>query len=193
MRIEYTSVRELRPHPNNARTHSKKQIRQIAKSITQFGFCNPVLVDDANQIIAGHGRVEAAKLLGIDAVPTVRLSHLSEAERRAYVRAMGSVDFRMARRFRVAFWSPLVARAVVSRGQVRHVFGVFGPGYGDHASRRAFQSRRDGRMHSGTECLVHVEMGRFSVSYAFDFRYAMEFVVAHMGTFSSLDVSIRLP
>ena len=63
MQIEYTPVRELRPHPNNARTHSKKQIRQIAKSITQFGFCNPVLVDDAKQIIAGHGRVEAAKLL----------------------------------------------------------------------------------------------------------------------------------
>ena len=84
MKIEYTPVRELRPHPNNARTHSKKQIRQIAKSIH---FCNPVLVDDAKQIIAGHGRVEAAKLLSIDAVPTVRLSHLSEADKRAYVLA----------------------------------------------------------------------------------------------------------
>src|SRR5262245_22482137 len=87
MKIETISVRELRPHPNNARTHSKKQIRQIAKSITQFGFCNPVLVDDAKQIIAGHGRVEAAKLLGIDAVPTCQLSHLSEADKRAYVLA----------------------------------------------------------------------------------------------------------
>ena len=55
----------------------------------------------------------------------------------------------MARRFPAAFWSPLVARAVVSRGQARHVFWVFGPGYGDHASRRTFQSRRD--VHSGTE------------------------------------------
>ena len=87
MKIEYTPMRELRSHPNNARTHSMKQIRQIAKSIQQFGFCNPVLVDDAKQIIAGHGRVEAAKLLGIDAVPTVRLSHLSAAEKRAYVLA----------------------------------------------------------------------------------------------------------
>src|SRR5690348_16715127 len=87
MKIDYTSVRELRPHPNNSRTHSKKQIRQLANSIAQFGFCNPVLVDDAKQIIAGHGRVEATKLLGIDAVPTVRLSHLSEAEKRAYVLA----------------------------------------------------------------------------------------------------------
>src|SRR5947207_15946793 len=87
MKIEYTPVRELRPHPNNARTHSKKQIRQIANSIAKFGFCNPVLIDDAKQIIAGHGRVEAAKLLGIDAVPTCRLSHLSEADKRAYILA----------------------------------------------------------------------------------------------------------
>ena len=87
MKIEYTPVRELRPHPNNARTHSRKQIRQIANSIEKFGFCNPVLIDDNKQIIAGHGRVEAAKLLGIDAVPTCRLSHLSDAEKRAYVLA----------------------------------------------------------------------------------------------------------
>jgi DNA modification methylase len=87
MKIEYILVRELRPYPNNARTHSKKQVQQIANSIKKFGFCNPVLVDDAKQIIAGHGRVEAAKLLGIDAVPICRLSHLSEAEKRAYILA----------------------------------------------------------------------------------------------------------
>jgi DNA modification methylase len=87
MKIEYIAVRELRPYPNNARTHSKKQIQQIAKSIAKFGFCNPVLIDDAKQIIAGHGRVEAAKVLGIDAVPTCRLSHLSEADKRAYILA----------------------------------------------------------------------------------------------------------
>jgi DNA modification methylase len=87
MNIEYLPVRELRRHPNNARTHSRKQVKQIAKSIEKFGFCNPVLVDDAKQIIAGHGRVEAAKLLGIDAVPTCKLSHLSEAEKRAYILA----------------------------------------------------------------------------------------------------------
>ena len=87
MKIEYSLVRELRPYPNNARTHSKKQIRQIARSIEKFGFCNPVLIDDGKQIIAGHGRVEAAKLLGIDAVPTCRLSHLTEVEKRAYILA----------------------------------------------------------------------------------------------------------
>jgi DNA modification methylase len=87
MKIDTTPVRELRPYPNNARTHSKKQIRQIANSIKKFGFCNPVLIDDAMQIIAGHGRVEAAKHLGLDAVPTCRLSHLSEADKRAYILA----------------------------------------------------------------------------------------------------------
>jgi DNA modification methylase len=87
MKIENTAVRELRPHPKNARTHSRKQIKQIAKSIDKFGFCNPVLVDDANQIIAGCGRWEAGKLLGLDVVPTCRLSHLSEAEKRAYILA----------------------------------------------------------------------------------------------------------
>ena len=87
MNIEQIAVNALRPYPKNARTHSRKQVRQIAKSIERFGFCNPVLIDDDNQIIAGHGRVEAAKLLGIDKVPAVRLSHLGEDEKRAYVLA----------------------------------------------------------------------------------------------------------
>src|SRR5467141_5351820 len=87
MNVEYTLVRDLRPYAHNARSHSRKQIDQIAKSIKRFGFCNPVLIDDEKQIVAGHGRVEAAKLLGIDAVPTVRLSHLSEADKRAYILA----------------------------------------------------------------------------------------------------------
>ena len=87
MKVKITPVRELRPHPNNARTHSRKQVKQIAKSIEKFGFCNPVLVDDAKQIIAGHGRVEAAKLLRLEVVPTCLISHLSEAEKRAYILA----------------------------------------------------------------------------------------------------------
>jgi hypothetical protein len=64
MAIEPMPVASLRPHPGNARTHSKKQIRQIADSIRQFGFNNPVLIGEDGGIIAGHGRVEAAKLLG---------------------------------------------------------------------------------------------------------------------------------
>ncbi len=87
MAIEPMPVASLRPHPGNARTHSKKQIRQIADSIRRFGFTNPVLIGEDGEIIAGHGRVEAAKLLGLDSVPTVRLAHLNAAQRRAYVLA----------------------------------------------------------------------------------------------------------
>jgi DNA modification methylase len=85
--VELIAVDRLALRKANARTHSRKQVQQIADSITRFGFCNPVLIDDANQIIAGHGRVEAAKLLGLEGVPALRLAHLSEAEKRAYVMA----------------------------------------------------------------------------------------------------------
>src|SRR5262245_37947148 len=85
LQIEQTPIYALRAHRHNARTHSQRQIRQIADSIRRFGFCNPILVDDDLTILAGHGRVEAAKLLGRASVPTVRLSHLTEADKRAYV------------------------------------------------------------------------------------------------------------
>jgi DNA modification methylase len=85
--LEYVPTGSLKPYPRNARTHSKKQIKQIAKSIERFGFTNPILISEAAEIVAGHGRVEAAKLLGLAEVPVLRLSHLSEAERRAYVLA----------------------------------------------------------------------------------------------------------
>ena len=83
----HQDVASLRPYSRNARSHSRKQIKQIAASIERFGFTNPVLVSDDGEIIAGHGRVKAAKLLGFKQVPTLALSHLSEAERRAYVLA----------------------------------------------------------------------------------------------------------
>lgn len=80
-------IASLRPYSGNARTHSKRQLKQIAASIERFGFTNPVLVSDDGEIIAGHGRVEAARLLGMKRIPTLALSHLSAAERRAYVLA----------------------------------------------------------------------------------------------------------
>jgi ParB-like chromosome segregation protein Spo0J len=73
------------PNPRNARTHSAQQIQQIARSIERFGFNNPVLVDQNNRVIAGHGRVAAAKSLGHDVVPTLRIEHLSDEEKRAYI------------------------------------------------------------------------------------------------------------
>ena len=83
--INHQNVDALEPRATNPRTHSKKQIRQIADSIERFGFTNPILVDDAGGIVAGHGRIEAAKLLGVETVPTIRLEDLTEAEIRAYV------------------------------------------------------------------------------------------------------------
>jgi len=85
--IEYRSIDTLSANPHNARTHSKHQIRQIADSLETFGFTNPVLVDNKNTIVAGHGRVEAAKLLGLALVPTIRLENLSADQIRAYVLA----------------------------------------------------------------------------------------------------------
>ncbi len=85
--IEHVPVGALQPYARNTRTHSKRQIAQIARSIERFGFTNPVLVDDDLMIIAGHGRVEAAKRLGLTRVPILRLSHLGEAEKRAYILA----------------------------------------------------------------------------------------------------------
>ena len=85
--IEMRAPGRLKPFSGNARRHSRKQVQQIANSIRRFGFTNPVLVSDEGEIIAGHGRVEAAKLLGLESVPTLKLSHLSEPERRAYVLA----------------------------------------------------------------------------------------------------------
>jgi len=81
------AVSKLKLSPRNARTHSRKQIKQISKSISRFGFTNPVLVDDEGRVIAGHGRLEAAKLLEMKTVPTLALTHMSESERRAYMLA----------------------------------------------------------------------------------------------------------
>ena len=83
--IENLAIADLTPRPSNPRTHSEEQIAQIARSIERFGFTNPVLIDENHGIIAGHGRVAAAKTLGIGCLPCVRLANMSEADIRAYV------------------------------------------------------------------------------------------------------------
>jgi ParB-like chromosome segregation protein Spo0J len=83
--IQLVAVETLKPNPRNARTHSKRQIKLIAESLRAFGFLNPVLIDENRMIIAGHGRVEAAKRLGMTDVPTLRVDHLTDDEKRAYV------------------------------------------------------------------------------------------------------------
>jgi hypothetical protein len=85
LEVIYQPWTVLQPNPQNARTHSKRQIKLIAESIRAFGFANPVLIEQSNTIIAGHGRVEAAKLLGLKEVPTIRLRNLTPDQVRAYV------------------------------------------------------------------------------------------------------------
>ena len=84
-RLEMISIDALAPYARNSRTHSDAQVAQIAGSIREFGFTNPVLIDDESGIVAGHGRVQAARALGMEQVPCIRLEGLTEAQRRAYV------------------------------------------------------------------------------------------------------------
>lgn len=83
--IEYIATSALIPYARNSRTHDDAQVSQIAASIKEFGFTNPVLIDNDNGIIAGHGRVLGANLLKLETVPCIRLSHLTETQKRAYV------------------------------------------------------------------------------------------------------------
>lgn len=85
MEIEYKSTSKLIPYINNTRTHSEEQVQQIASSMKEFGFTNPILLDDKDGIIAGHGRLMAAKILKLDEVPTITLKGLTEAQKKAYI------------------------------------------------------------------------------------------------------------
>lgn len=85
MKIEEKNVKDLIPYANNSRTHSAEQVGQIAASIKEFGFNNPILLDGDNGIIAGHGRLLGAEKLGVNKVPTIELKHLTDAQRKAYV------------------------------------------------------------------------------------------------------------
>jgi ParB-like chromosome segregation protein Spo0J len=87
LQIAWRPLGELIPYARNPRTHTDAQVAQIAASIREFGWTNPVLVDGASGIIAGHGRVLAARKLGLEQVPVIELAHMSEAQRRAYVLA----------------------------------------------------------------------------------------------------------
>lgn len=85
LEIKYLLVDEITPYSRNPRTHSEEQIAQIVASIREFGFTNPILIDTNQGIIAGHGRFAAAKELGLERVPCIDLSHLTEEQKRAYI------------------------------------------------------------------------------------------------------------
>jgi ParB-like chromosome segregation protein Spo0J len=85
LEVAYIATTDLIPYANNPRTHSDQQVAQVAASIQEFGFNNPILIDEHNGIIAGHGRLAAAQKLDLKLVPTITLAGLSEAQRKAYV------------------------------------------------------------------------------------------------------------
>jgi ParB-like chromosome segregation protein Spo0J len=87
MKIVQIKIDKLKPYKNNARTHSNEQIKQIIGSIEEFGFTNPLLIDKSNNIIAGHGRLEAAKKLKMEEIPCIILDNLTEVQRRALILA----------------------------------------------------------------------------------------------------------
>lgn len=87
MKIEQKKTIELVPYARNAKLHNSEQVQKIAASIEEFGFCNPVLIDKDNGIIAGHGRILAAQLLNLETVPCIKLEHLTDTQRRAYILA----------------------------------------------------------------------------------------------------------
>ena len=87
MKIENIPTADLIPYINNAKKHDDDQINKLASSIKNFGFCDPIEIDAQNEIIAGHGRLLAAKKLGLETVPCVRHTHLTDAQRRAYTLA----------------------------------------------------------------------------------------------------------
>lgn len=83
--IKYKGTGEVIPYINNSRTHSERQVQQVAASIKEFGFTNPILIDQKGGIIAGHGRLQAAQLLNLNEVPTITLEGLTDAQKKAYV------------------------------------------------------------------------------------------------------------
>ena len=120
-KVTFLPISELASNPRNARTHSPRQIQEIARSIERFGFNNPVLIDERNQIIAGHGRVEAAKLLGRERVPTLRIGHLSDQDKRAFILA----DNKLAEKAR---WDPEIL-AIELQGLIELDFDVESIGF----------------------------------------------------------------
>tara|TARA_R100001163_G_C4996038_1_gene146886 strand:- start:33 stop:572 length:540 start_codon:yes stop_codon:yes gene_type:complete len=85
MKIVEYKTNELKPYENNSRTHDETQIEQIVNSITEFGFTNPILIDENKNIIAGHGRLMAAKFMDMEKVPTIELKGLTENQKKAYI------------------------------------------------------------------------------------------------------------
>jgi ParB-like chromosome segregation protein Spo0J len=136
------SVDALTPNPRNARTHSKKQIRQIADSIGACGFATPVLIDENSMLLAGHGRLEAAKLLGLERIPAIRLHGLSEAQKRVLLVADNKIADNAGWDFeRLAIELPELAELLIAESLDISITG-FEPAEIDQPSERRQRASR---------------------------------------------------
>ncbi len=141
--IQNLPLAAIKPWPRNARLHSAKQVKQLAQSIRRFGFTQPILIDEDNRILAGHGRARAARELGLAEVPCLRIDHLSAAEKRAYVLA----DNKLA--LNAAWDQKLLADELT---QLIAEENVFDTGFSLAEIERHFAGGRDRTSEDSKEC-----------------------------------------
>lgn len=151
--IEYLPVKSLTAYARNSRVHSDDQIVMLADSIRRFGFNNPVLIDEDGTIIAGHGRVQAARLAGLEEVPCIRLAHLTEAERRAYVIA----DNRIAEHGR---WDDALLHSELQELALDDDFTASELGFDDSAWDSMLGTADESLLGDGTSPGSHAQLGK---------------------------------
>ena len=160
--VESKPIDSLKPYPGNPRTHAKKQIRQIANSIKTFGFTNPVLMNAEDRIIAGHGRVEAAKLLGFKTIPTICLEDMTDAQVRAYVIA----DNKIAEN---AGWDPeILAIELQNLIEIDTDFDVTVTGFETPEIDLIFESLDDGKDDPALDDVPEIDYAEPSISQTGD-------------------------
>lgn len=136
LKIQYRPISDLTPYANNPRTHSDEQIAQLVGSIQEFGFTNPILVDPEGVVIAGHGRLEAAGLAGLEKVPTIVLANLTEDQRRAYVIADNKLTLN-------GDWDPvMLEREIRLLGEVKFDLDILG--FRASEMRKLLEDKSDG-------------------------------------------------
>lgn len=132
-KIRMMAIADLKPYQKNARTHTGAQIQQIVESVREFGWTNPILIDEGKNLIAGHGRIEAARILGMEKVPCIELTGLSEKQKRAYMIADNKIPLN-------AGWdSALLAMEISDLEKME--FDVSLLGFGDGELEKIFETR----------------------------------------------------
>jgi ParB-like chromosome segregation protein Spo0J len=158
-RVEIWPIEKLRPYEKNARTHSAEQISQIAASIVEFGFTSPILVDGEEGVLAGHGRLAAARQLGLEQVPVVVLDHLTPTQRKAYILADNKIALN-------AGWDDaLLAEAIEELGEMDFDLSLLGwgedlPTFADEPDYSVLDDEDDGevdQLAAGVKKAIQIE------------------------------------